>query len=60
MKTKKTPRWPDYELVPMKDVVTFGTTVFIRKDHRALRVLFPAGQCFEFKPEDEINNDIKL
>ena len=54
MKKKKQQRWPDYEVIDLKDVVTFGTTLFIRKDHKGLRVLFPAGQCFSFVPEDEI------
>jgi hypothetical protein len=53
MKKNKKTRWPDYDLIDLKDVVTFGTTLFIRKDHKALRILFPAGQCFTFMPEDE-------
>ena len=53
-KHKKAPRYPDYERVIMPDVVTFGTTVFMRKDKRALLVVFPAGQEMIFAPEDEI------
>lgn len=59
MKKKKTPRWPDYERVQMDDVVTFGTTVFIRKDKRAIKIVFPAGQTMTFAPEDEIENEHK-
>ena len=57
MKKKKTPRWPDYDLVDLKDVVTFGTSIYMRKDGRALRVIFPAGQGFLFAPTDEIENE---
>ena len=51
---KKSPRFPDYERVKMDGVVTFGTTVFIRKDKRALIIVFPAGQELHFKPEEDI------
>lgn len=51
---KKQPRWPDYEVVKMPHIVTFGTTLFIRKDKRALRIVFPAGQSVTFMPEKEI------
>ena len=55
MKKKKEPRWPDYEVVKMPEgIVTFGTTLFMRKDKKALRVLFPAGQSVTFCPEEEI------
>lgn len=53
-KKKRKPRYPDYEKVDTKDVVTFGTAVFIRNDKRALIILFPAGQELHFKPEEEI------
>jgi len=53
-KKAKTSRFSDYELVEMKDVVTFGTNVWIRKDRRALIIVFPAGNELHFKPEDEI------
>ena len=54
MKRKKSPRWPEYDVVEMPDVVSFGTTLFMRKDKRALRRVFPAGQMVTFAPEDEI------
>jgi len=54
---KKVARWPDYEVVKMEDVVTFGTTLFIRKDRRALKVVFPAGQTVTFCPEEEIEKE---
>ena len=54
MKRKKKPRWPDYELFDTSDHVTFGTSIFIRKDGQAIRILFPAGDSLEFAPtEDE-------
>ena len=58
-KKKKQPRWPDYEVVDMdkeagEKVVTFGTTLFMRKDKQALRIVFPAGQIVTFCPQDEI------
>lgn len=56
MKKKKLPRFPDYERVKMDEVITFGTNVWIRKDKRALIIVFPAGQELHFKPEEEINN----
>ena len=52
--TKKKSRFPDYELVDMTDVVTFGTNVWIRKDKKALIIVFPTGQQLHFKPEEEI------
>ena len=54
MKRKTPPRFPDYERVKMDEVITFGTVVFIRKDKRALIIVFPAGQELHFKPEEEI------
>jgi len=51
---KKHPRYPGYELVDTQDVITFGTSIFIRKDKRAIIILFPAGQEMHFKPEEEI------
>lgn len=54
MKKKKIARFPNYTLVNTKDVVTFGTNVFIRNDKRALIIVFPAGQEMHFKPEEEI------
>ena len=55
MKRKKKARWPDYELVDLGDTITFGTSLFMRKDGRALRILFPAGQAVTFAPQDEID-----
>lgn len=55
-KKKRQPRkgFEDYEIVKMDDVTTFGTTLFMRKDKRALKIVFPAGQMVTFCPEDEI------
>ncbi len=58
-KQKKSPRFPDYERVEMKEVITFGTTVFMRKDKRALIIVFPAGQELHFMPEEEISKILK-
>jgi len=53
-KKAKKPRWPDYKLVkPPEGIITFGTSLFLRKDGMALRVLFPAGQAVTFAPMDE-------
>lgn len=59
LKNKK-PRFPDYERVDTKDVITFGTSLFIRKDKRALIIVFPAGQELHFKPEEEIKLEKRL
>ena len=53
MKKKKVARWPDYKVVKMKDVVTFGTVVFLRRDKKAIRIVFPAGTVATFAPLDE-------
>ena len=50
-------RFPDYEKVDTKDMVTFGTNVFIRKDRQALIIVFPAGQELHFAPESELMNN---
>src|ERR1019366_7414529 len=52
---KKTPRkgFENYDLVIMPDVVTFGTTLFMRKGKRAIKIVFPAGQMCTFAPMDE-------
>ena len=52
---KKTPRFPNYELVDTSEIVTFGTNVWIRKDKQALIIVFPCGNELHFKPEYEIN-----
>ena len=57
---KKSPRWPDYERVDLGSVITFGTTLFMRKDKRALRIVFPAGDSIMFAPEDEIAAEINI
>ena len=56
MSKKKTPRkgFENYNLVEMPNVVTFGTSLFMRNDRRALKIVFPAGQMCTFAPEDEI------
>jgi hypothetical protein len=56
---KKQPRpgFENYELVKMPDVVTFGTSLFMRKDKRALKIVFPAGQMVAFAPEEEIKDE---
>jgi hypothetical protein len=60
METKKKKeihnRFENYTLVPMKDVVSFGTTLFVRNDKRALKIVFPAGQICTFAPLDEIES----
>ena len=53
-KTKKSAIFPDYERVDIKDLITFGTSVFIRKDRKALIIVFPAGQELHFAPEEEL------
>ena len=59
MKRKKQPKpgFEDYDLVDMPDVVTFGTSLFMRKDKKALKIVFPAGQMVTFVPEKEILNE---
>jgi hypothetical protein len=52
---KLKPRFTDYEKIDTENVVTFGTSVFIRKDRQALIILFPTGSQLHFKPELEIN-----
>src|SRR3989304_2015763 len=55
MKNKPRKGFENYALVDMKDTVTFGTTLFMRNDRKALKVVFPAGQMVTFAPMDEIN-----
>ncbi len=55
MKKKKTPKpgFEDYDLVEIpKGMVTFGTTLFMRKDGLALKIVFPAGGMVTFSPLD--------
>ena len=58
MKKKKIARWPDYERFDTGEVVTFGTSLFLRKDGKALRILFPAGESITFAPLDENGKEI--
>ena len=48
-------RFPDYNLIttPESGVVTFGTNLFLRKDKRAIKIVFPAGQIVTFAPLDK-------
>ena len=39
-KTKKFQRFPDYEQIDLGNVVTFGTSVYARKDKCALLLFF--------------------
>jgi len=57
MKKQKKPHWPDYEVIDLDKlagtkVVTFGTTLFQRKDGQALRIVFPCGQTFTWCPQE--------
>jgi hypothetical protein len=55
MKKKKQPRFPDYEVIAPKDgdgLVTFGTTVFLRKDGQAIIIVFPCGHELHFAPKN--------
>ena len=49
-------RFPDYNLIttPESGVVTFGTNLFLRKDKRAIKIVFPAGQIVTFAPLDKM------
>jgi hypothetical protein len=50
---KKTPKkgFENYELVKTpENVVTFGTTLFMRNDGLALKIVFPAGHMVTFEP----------
>lgn len=60
MKKKKQNLWPDYDLIDLKDIVTFGTSLFMRKDKLAIRIVFPAGQSIMFAPMDEIKNEKQI
>ena len=57
-KKKPRPGFEDYDLVEMSDVVTFGTSLFMRKDKKAIKIVFPAGQMVTFAPEEEIKEEI--
>ena len=53
---KKKPRFPDYDLVttPEREIITFGTNVWLRKDSKAIKIVFPCGDEMTFAPMDEI------
>lgn len=53
MKKKPRPGFEDYERVNTDNLVTFGTTLFIRKDGQALKIVFPAGTVATFAPVDK-------
>lgn len=52
-KRKKTSRFEGYEIVEMPDVVTFGTSLFIRHDKKVLKIVFPTGTVCTFAPEED-------
>lgn len=54
MESKRRKGFENYFLIEQKDVVTFGTTLFMRNDRKALKIVFPAGQMVTFAPMDEI------
>ena len=43
----------NYDLVEMPDVVNFGTFLYMRKDERALKIVFPTGTVATFAPLEE-------
>ena len=52
---KKKARWPDYDVVKLPEgTVTFGTTLFMRKDNQAIKIVFPCGNTVTFCPQDEL------
>lgn len=62
-KKSKNPRYPDYDVMDLnkltgETIVTFGTTLFMRKDKQALKIIFPTGQTFTFCPSEECKNDL--
>ena len=48
-KAKKASRFPDYEKVDLGEITTFGTSVYLREDERAIKILFPCGDIIEFQ-----------
>ena len=50
----------NYALVDTGNVVTFGTSVFLRKDSKAIKIVFPAGQIMTFAPLDEDGKEIGI
>lgn len=50
-------RFPDYERVKPEDmgIVTFGTSLWIRKDNMAIKIIFPTGQEVDFRPVENYN-----
>lgn len=57
MKKKKKERFPGFELVtgPEKEIVTFGTNVWVRKDPFGVIIVFPTGHTLKILPQEEIN-----
>ena len=51
---KEQSKYPDYDLVDTSQATTFGTCVYLRKDKRAIKIVFPAGTSMTFAPMDEI------
>jgi hypothetical protein len=50
------PGFEDYEIVKLpKDVVTFGTSLYIRNDGAAIKVVFPTGHTVSFEPLTQHN-----
>lgn len=43
----------NYERLEMPDVVTFGTSLYMRNDGKALKIVFPAGQMVTFAPQGD-------
>lgn len=43
MNNKKSVKFPDYNKIDTGDIVTFGTTVWVRKDGLDVMIIFPTG-----------------
>ena len=52
MKKKKSKRFPDYEIIDTSDTITFGTSIWLRNDGQAIKIVFPCGDTLDFKPND--------
>ena len=55
---KKKSRFKGYEKIDMKDVVSFGTTLFLRKDGKAIKIVFPCGTTATFAPTETVKKII--
>lgn len=51
MKKKKISRFPDYSRIDTGDIVTFGTSVYIKRDRTGFLILFPTGSILKFEHE---------